>query len=559
MKNNLTWLSISLFCCKNEWNRLFADGIAAFIIANDFSKAYTLEFNYIGGENIRLSLLTGKLNINQLTKKSREYFKAWFLKANLIVPEVMPVEESVSLPFPANSIQFGLYHREEKENQSLVTSLSQIILDVLKADLIDDETILTFAFYLQICLIKVITKIDPTFINTLKPKFKYTKPDNIENDGTGVPAVIKTEPMTEDTDVVNSFIMDRISLYEKFEEYKKGLVEITGDIMNGVNEADILQWLKQWLDTCRAELNEPVDKGDIAISYKRIIDTVYRHLGITPEIGSMLAYFVQRVFGLMNPPSVIIMGAQKCGTSTLHRTLAAHSNINWPFIPRYNLPTKEVNFFGNPENWKKGLDWYFSHFSGPRGMFLDSSPNYLISTVAFKRMCKIVPDAKLVICIRNPVKRAYSHYNHYKQILPRSEKWDWIYDKDFLTNIKTELNAKAMSVLEGRDVPDSETSFPGLVLRGVYIKQIKELLKYYDRSQIYITVTDWWPHNYESEVNNIQAFLGLEIEALSPRIANKREYEEPINEEARQLLTEFYKLYNQELFEFLGYEIPEWD
>ena len=69
---------------------------------------------------------------------------------------------------------------------------------------------------------------------------------------------------------------------------------------------------------------------------------------------------------------------------------------------------------------------------------------------------------------------------------------------------------------------------------------------------------DWWPHNYESEVNNIQTFLGLEIETLPPRIANKREYEEPINEEAKQLLTEFYKPYNQELFEFLGYEIPEW-
>jgi len=555
MKNNRTWLSISLFCCKSEWNRLFANGVIPFITANDLLEAYTIEFNYTGGENIRLSLLTNRTNINELTKKAGEHFKAWFLKASPVTTEVSLSEEEDAL-FPANPVQFGLYPAleivtEEKENYSLSISLSQIILGALKEEVIDDETILTFAFYLTMCLIKVISSIHPGFINSLKPVFQPSAPSQAGNEVTAM------EP--EEIEAVNALIMDRITLNQKFEEYKAGLIEITGDVMNSVNETDMLGWLKQWLNTCKTELNKPGENGDIITTYKRIIETVYRNLGITAETNSQLYYFVQRVLGLMNPADIIIMGVQKCGTSTLHYTLTAHSNISGPVEPGNNKPVKEVNFFGFIPNWKKGMDWYFSHFVGSKGLFLDSSPNYITAPLYYGRLKMIMPDAKLIICLRDPVKRAYSHYNHYKQILPESEKWDWKYDQDFLTNIKTDLLSIQNYLDNGHSDLDSVTPFAGLVLRGVYISQIKQLLAYYDRSQIYITISDRWPQNYQSELDNIQAFLGLEKETLPPRIANKREYEEPINEEAKQLLIEFYKPYNQELFEFLGYEIPEWN
>jgi len=562
MNNNLTEIAVSLLCCKSEWNRLFADGIIPFVTDIDLSASYTIKFNYDDEENIRLSLYTTEINAKQLAEKAAEYFKDWFLKANLIVPEMIPVGEEAPIPFPINSIQFGSYHREEKENLSLSVNLSQIILDALKEDVIDDETILTFAFYLQICLIKLITQIDPGFINTLKPAFKDAElgePENADTNHAAIEGQISKVP-SESMDAVNSFIMERISLNEKFEEYKAGLLEITSDVMNSADEADILGWLKLWLNTCKTELNRPVENENIIITYKRIIDTVYGHLGIAPETNAMLSYFVQRALGLMNQPGVIIMGAQKSGTSTLHHTLVTHSNINGPVDPVKDKPVKEVNFWGSVPKWKKGMDWYFSHFTGTKGLFLDSSPNYISSPYCFERMCKIVPDAKLIICIRDPVKRAYSQYNHYKQVLPESEKWDWKYEQDFLTNIKTELLEIKKYLEKGHKNLDQSIAFSYIILRGVYICQIKHLLNYYDRSQIYITITDRWPQSYQNELDNIQNFLGLKIESLSPKIRNKREYTfEPFDEEAKQLLTEFYKPYNQELFEFLGYEIPEWN
>src|ERR1700749_526963 len=126
----------------------------------------------------------------------------------------------------------------------------------------------------------------------------------------------------------------------------------------------------------------------------------------------------------MNLPGIIIVGAQKCGTGTLHGSLIKHSGIDGPVDPTSNLLIKEVDFFYSEEKWKKGIDWYSAHFKGTTGMFLDSSPNYLAKVCAYKRIHEVVPEAKLIVCLRSPVDRAYSQYNHYRQDMPRSLRWD---------------------------------------------------------------------------------------------------------------------------------------
>lgn len=248
-------------------------------------------------------------------------------------------------------------------------------------------------------------------------------------------------------------------------------------------------------------------------------------------------------------PTAIIIGAQKCGTTTLFNSLLCHSNIEPPRSPRTGRVVKECDFFCWDNKYSKGVEWYASHFKGEPRCFIEASPNYLATPRCFSRIREAAPNAKLIVCIRNPVSRAYSQYNHYRQDYPMTADWDWDHRVDFLENLKIE-----------RERPlDLERGYKGMLLRGIYVGQLKLLLEVFDRAQVYISVTERWHADFAAECARVQRFLGLEVEPLSSREHHRRAYSvEPMREEARALLVDYYKSCNEELFEFLGYDIPEW-
>jgi len=105
-------------------------------------------------------------------------------------------------------------------------------------------------------------------------------------------------------------------------------------------------------------------------------------------------------------PNFIIIGAQKCGTTSLHHYLDQHDEIVMSKV-------KELNFFNEELNWSKGLKWYEAHFQGEGKMRGEASPhytNYPMSPGVAKRMKEIVPDAKIIYLVRDPVERLISAY-----------------------------------------------------------------------------------------------------------------------------------------------------
>ncbi|MDQ2758281.1 MAG: sulfotransferase domain-containing protein [Actinomycetota bacterium] len=104
-------------------------------------------------------------------------------------------------------------------------------------------------------------------------------------------------------------------------------------------------------------------------------------------------------------PDVIVIGGQRCGTTSLFRYLAAHPDV---VTPR----SKELNALSL--HYGKGADWYAGHFpaKGPSQRALEASPLYLADPRVPSRAAERVPDALFVALVRNPVERAYSHYLH---------------------------------------------------------------------------------------------------------------------------------------------------
>jgi hypothetical protein len=107
-------------------------------------------------------------------------------------------------------------------------------------------------------------------------------------------------------------------------------------------------------------------------------------------------------------PNVIIIGAMKGGTTSLHHYLNLHPDIQMS-------RQKELDFFVKEKNWRKGIEWYRSHFIEPAAVYGESSPNYtrhLFFQGVPQRMATVVPNVKLIYLIRDPIERIISHYLH---------------------------------------------------------------------------------------------------------------------------------------------------
>lgn len=104
----------------------------------------------------------------------------------------------------------------------------------------------------------------------------------------------------------------------------------------------------------------------------------------------------------LRPPDFLIIGAPKCGTTWLSRRLAAHPSIV--------MPGGEVHFFSR--HWDRGWSWYAEHFGDACADQLigENSNSYLTDPVAFPRVAKALPGARLICTLRHPVERAYSSY-----------------------------------------------------------------------------------------------------------------------------------------------------
>lgn len=112
-------------------------------------------------------------------------------------------------------------------------------------------------------------------------------------------------------------------------------------------------------------------------------------------------------------PDFVVVGAQRCGTTSLFRALIAHPQIARPTFH------KGINYFDL--NYTRGLDWYRGHFPidrrhqpGEDGslVYFEASGYYVYHPFAMERMARDLPGVRVVVMLRDPVERAYSAYEH---------------------------------------------------------------------------------------------------------------------------------------------------
>lgn len=199
----------------------------------------------------------------------------------------------------------------------------------------------------------------------------------------------------------------------------------------------------------------------------------------------------------MKAPNFLCIGAPKCGTTTLYKVLQQHPEI---FLADF----KEPHFFDNPANYANGKEWYINtYFKSAKDYKVvgDFTPSYLYETAAHQRMKECLgEDIKLIMLLRNPVDRAYSHYLHSQR--------DAFETAPFEKALEQEEELLAQINLEKEYVKKLKYSYRS---EGLYAQQITSLLEVFPKAQMrcYIFEKDFVTDKSEM-VSNILSFLEVE-------------------------------------------------
>jgi hypothetical protein len=250
-------------------------------------------------------------------------------------------------------------------------------------------------------------------------------------------------------------------------------------------------------------------------------------------------------------PDFIVIGAQKSGTTSLYGYLAAH-----PLVVAAD--TKEVHYFD--VNYGRGVEWYRSNFPlrrrlerlasrlGRRAVTGEASPYYLFHPHVPQRMHELLPHAKLMVLLRDPVERAISHHNH--------EVQDGFETLPFAEAIEAEERRlpRSPELLAGDET--STAAFSHLhhsyLSRGRYAEQLEAWFERYPRDHFLIMDSSELFDDPQAAVARTLAFLELPPHELASyeNVTSRAKPESA--PELRRRLYAYFAPHNQRLYELLG-------
>jgi len=237
----------------------------------------------------------------------------------------------------------------------------------------------------------------------------------------------------------------------------------------------------------------------------------------------------------------MVAGVFKGGTSAAANNLGRHKDIE--------VPPREIHFFNR--HWGNGVDWYRKRFRYNRKLVGEKTPSLLFCKEAHRRMRSVVPKAKLIVLLRNPITRAFSHWRFARQCEKAGTP------KTFEEGIKRNLEALAKYDLDTYYNKNINFDYVGI---GLYLNQLEHLLRYYPREQIFIAISERVKKNMRAEYNKMARFLGVGDFPQSTSFATRNvgKSKSKMQPVTSLLLRGFYQPHNEKLFELLGYDIPEW-
>lgn len=214
----------------------------------------------------------------------------------------------------------------------------------------------------------------------------------------------------------------------------------------------------------------------------------------------------------MTLPNFLIIGAPKAGTTTLNFVLEQHPQV-------FMCPVKEAGFFWaygtdvhlQGQGYEKLLnrlvtdpDAYRELFKGSSGKKAvgESSVRYLASPQSPELIHRFIPDARLIVSLRQPADRAFSAFTH-----------------NLRDGLETCTNF-ADAIAEDRSGVRNDWLFCRYLNRGYYFRSLSRYLEYFDRSQIHISLLEDLKEDPQGLMRDLYRFLDVD-ESFVPDLSHR--------------------------------------
>jgi len=254
-------------------------------------------------------------------------------------------------------------------------------------------------------------------------------------------------------------------------------------------------------------------------------------------------------------PDFLVIGAKRGGTTSLWNYLLDHPSVLPMYPARQHLKSPHYFYW----HYDKGERWYRSHFAsgrrrdavarahGSAPVAGEASPYYLYDPRVPRRARALVPDAKLIVLLRDPVTRAYSHYRERVNAGVETLSFDDAIasEDERLAGEVERLNAEPLYYSRPHDYFSYRD-------RGVYRPQLERWYAEFPREQVLILGSEDFSADPQSSYDEATTFLGLPGHRLpADRRFNERPAE-PMSESVQGYLREFFAPHNRQLYDYLG-------
>ena len=250
-------------------------------------------------------------------------------------------------------------------------------------------------------------------------------------------------------------------------------------------------------------------------------------------------------------PDFLIIGTQRAGTTSLYHYLVAHPAV------AAAMPSKGVHYFDT--EYGRTLRWYRAHFASVvasayarvrwrmRLLRGEASPYYLFHPDAQRRVAAVLPDAKLIVLLRNPVDRAYSH--HAQEVARGFEDLPF---EEALDRESARLEGEAEQLLADPGYNSFAHQHHSYLARGLYYEQLERWQLFFPREQFYVAAYERFVAEPGVVLTELHRFLGIEPRPLATyRRYNVRE-RVPMRPDTRERLEDYFAAPNRRLFDYLG-------
>jgi hypothetical protein len=253
-------------------------------------------------------------------------------------------------------------------------------------------------------------------------------------------------------------------------------------------------------------------------------------------------------------PNFVIVGAQRCGTTSLYNYLVEHPDVSPAFM-------KETHFFDL--HFHKGLSWYRAHFPvvwnasrtavrAPRSRRVagEATPYYLFYPHTPHRVHATVPGAKLIMLLRNPVDRAYSHYHH--EVATGVETASF---EEALEREEAALPAETARILRDESYRSFAHFHYSYLSRGVYVDQLERWGQFFPREQTLILKSEEFYERPAAIMEQVMGFLDLPPRAAGRyRKFNEAQYA-AMQPDTQGRLVDYFRPHNERLYAYLGTDL----